>query len=73
MTVLVIYVLLVAVFEAIICMVGIALDKVVPSGWNIIVAMGLFFSVLALMWPVAVFITERFFVGEKSDSRAAAR
>ncbi len=73
MAVLVIYVLLVALFETIIFMAGIALDTVIPAGWNIIVAMAMFFGVLWAVWPLAVFVTERFFVGEKADSRAPAR
>jgi hypothetical protein len=59
MTVLIVYVLLVAFFEIMICFIGIAVDSVVPSGWNLIVAMAMFFAVLAVMWPVAVYITER--------------
>ncbi len=72
MTVLIIYVLLVAAFETAVFAVGIAVDSMIPTGWNVIVAMIMFFGVLWLMWPVAVFITERWFVGSKDDSRAHA-
>lgn len=72
MTVLIIYVLLVAVFEAVVFVAGIALDSVVPAGWNMIVAMAMFFSVLWIMWPIAVFITERWFGQASRDSRAHA-
>jgi hypothetical protein len=61
MMVMVVYVLLVAVGEVIAVGIGLMLDTTVPQGWSIIVAMVLFFGVFALMWPIAVFITERFF------------
>lgn len=63
MVVIAIYVLLVVLGQVVAVTLGIFLDKTVPSGWSIIVAMGLFFGVFALMWPVAVFITERWFSG----------
>jgi hypothetical protein len=70
MTVLVIYVLLVAVFEMMVFLVGIAADAIIPSGWNLMLAMGMFLGVLWVMWPVAVYITERWFAGSaKSDAR----
>ena len=59
MTVLIVYVLLVAIFEVVVFFAGVALDTMVPAGWNVIVAMLMFFSVLALAWPIAVFVTER--------------
>jgi hypothetical protein len=59
MTILIVYVLLVALFEGIVCFVGMAIDTIVPSGWNLIVAISMFFIVLAVMWPVSVYITER--------------
>jgi hypothetical protein len=61
MTVLIIYVLLVAIFEVVIVMVGLAVDSVVPPGWNVMVAVTMFFAVIWGMWPVAVYITERWF------------
>jgi hypothetical protein len=61
MVVIIIYVLLVLVGEVVAVSLGIFLDKTVPAGWSIIVAMGLFFGVFAVMWPVAVFVTERWF------------
>jgi hypothetical protein len=59
MTVLIVYVVLVAICEVAVFFAGVALDTVVPTGWNVIVAMTMFFAVLWLVWPVAVFITER--------------
>jgi hypothetical protein len=63
MTVLTIYVVLVAIFEVIIVAVGLAVDSVVPAGWNVMVAVTMFFAVIWGMWPVAVYITERWFNG----------
>jgi hypothetical protein len=63
MTVLTIYVLLVAIFEVVIVMVGLAVDTVVPPGWNVMTAVMMFFAVIWGMWPVAVYITERWFNG----------
>ena len=73
MTVLVVYVVLVAILEVVVFYVGVALDSVVPSGWNVIVAMTMFFAVLALVWPVAVYITERWLstAAAKGNARAA--
>jgi hypothetical protein len=70
MTALVVYVLLVAVFQTIVFVVGVMLDTVVPAGWNVIVAMLMFFAVLAVMWPVAVYITERWLMSEPSAKGA---
>jgi hypothetical protein len=61
MAVLIIYVLLVILSETIIIMVGLAADSVVPAGWNVILAMAMFFGAIGAMWPIAVFITERWF------------
>jgi hypothetical protein len=71
MTVLVVYTVLVAIFETIICFVGIAIDAIVPSGWNLIIAMVMFFAVLAVMWPVSVFITERWLMPAEHGKHAA--
>jgi hypothetical protein len=64
MIVMIVYVVLVAAGEAVAVGIGSMLDKYIAAGWSMIVAMGLFFGVIALMWPVAVFITERWFVRE---------
>jgi hypothetical protein len=73
MTVLIVYVLLVAILEIAVFFAGIALDTVVPSGWNVIVAMTMFFAVLALVWPVAVYVTEQWLTpaGAKDAHRSA--
>jgi hypothetical protein len=70
MTVLVVYVLLVAVFEVFVVILGIAVDSIVPAGWNVVTAMVMFFAVIWGMWPVSVYITERWFDRpEKSAAR----
>ena len=61
MTVLIIYVSLVAFFEVVIVIVGLAVDSVVPAGWNVMTAVMMFFAVIWGMWPVSVYITERWF------------
>jgi hypothetical protein len=70
MTVLAVYVLLVALFETIICFVGIVVDSVVPSGWNLIIAMAMFFLVLGVMWPISVLITERWLMPAEHGKHA---
>ena len=70
MTVLIVYVLLVAIFEVVVFFVGVALDAVLPAGWNVIAAMVMFFSVLALVWPIAVYITERWLISEEAAKSA---
>jgi hypothetical protein len=72
MTVLIVYTVLVLVFETLVFTVGIALDSVVGEGWNLILAMVMFFGVIALMWPVAVFITERWLVSAQSAKHGHA-
>ena len=71
MTVLIVYVLLVTVFEIGVFFLGVAIDQVVPSGWNLLIAMAMFFGVIALMWPVAVFITERWLMPAEAAKQAA--
>jgi hypothetical protein len=62
MIVMIIYVLLVAAGEVVAFFIGQALDPLVPAAWSLIFAMALFFGVIAAMWPVSVWITERWFV-----------
>jgi hypothetical protein len=72
MTVLIVYVLLVAVLEIAVFFAGVALDSLVPTGWNVIVAMTMFFGVLALAWPVAVYVTEHWLSGAAKDNTRRA-
>jgi hypothetical protein len=73
MTVLIVYVVLVAILETAIFFAGTALDTVVPAGWNVIVAMTMFFAVLALVWPVAVYVTETWLTPNAAkDARRSA-
>jgi hypothetical protein len=62
MIVMIIYVVLVAVGQVVAFFVGQAIDPWLPSAWSLVVAMVLFFGVIAAMWPVAVWITEKWFV-----------
>ena len=62
MVIMIVYVLLATAGEVVAVSLGMLLDNVVPDGWNMIVAMALFFGVIFAMWPVAVFVTERWFM-----------
>jgi uncharacterized membrane protein len=53
-----IYVVLVIVGEVIAVMVGLSLDETFPT-LSLPIALSLFFSVLAVMWPVAILIHDR--------------
>jgi hypothetical protein len=70
MTVLIVYCLLVLAGEVIVFLVGITADQVVPGGWNLILAMAMFFAVIAFMWPLAVFITERWLMPRETTQQA---
>jgi hypothetical protein len=61
MQVMIVYVLLVMVGETAAFGVGTVLDKYVPN-FSMILFMGLFFGVLALSWPIAVMMTEKWFM-----------
>ena len=60
MRLLIAYVLLVVAGEFVAIQLGFYLDRAFPA-FSLPIALGLFFSVLGLMWPVAVYITERWF------------
>jgi hypothetical protein len=62
MIIMIVYVALVAIGEVLAFGLGTALDNVVPDGWNMIVAMALFFGVIWAMWPAAVYVTERWLI-----------
>jgi hypothetical protein len=62
MIVMIIYVLLVIVGQVVAFFVGQIVDAMIPPAWSLIFAMVLFFSVIAAMWPAAVWITEKWFV-----------
>jgi hypothetical protein len=62
MIVMIVYVLLVAIGEVLAFFIARAFDSVVPSAWSMIFYMTLFFGVIWGVWPVAVWITERWFV-----------
>ncbi len=73
MTVLIVYVVLVAVGEVAAFFVAQAFDTLVPAAWSMIFYMGLFFGVIWAAWPAAVFITEKWFVSPEKVSRDAKR
>jgi hypothetical protein len=58
MQVMIVYVLLVFVAEVAAFGVGTVLDRVVPA-FSMILYMVLFFGILAVCWPIAVMITEK--------------
>jgi hypothetical protein len=72
MAVLIIYVLLVAVLEVIVVFVGIAADSFLPAGWDLVFAMTMFFGVIFGAWPIAVLITERWFISDTPLVRSQA-
>ena len=73
MTVIIVYVLLVAVGQFVAFFVAQAFNSVVPSAWSMIFYMGLFFGVIWAAWPIAVAVTEKWLVRPKSVSGAARR
>lgn len=62
MIVMIVYVLLVVAGQFIAFFVGQAFDALVPASWSMVFYMGLFFGVIWAMWPVAVWVTEKWFV-----------
>lgn len=70
MRLMLVYALLVIVGEIAAVELGLYLDAVVPS-FSLPIALALFFSVLVFMWPVAVFITERWLMGKETDAAKA--
>jgi len=65
----VVYVLLVILGEIAAVQLGLYLDSAVPS-FSLPIALALFFSVLVVMWPIAVFITERWLMSKDSEAKA---
>jgi hypothetical protein len=58
MRLLVVYVLIVIAVELVAVQIGLYLDHVFPA-FSVPLALGLFFAVLGLGWPVAVYVTDR--------------
>lgn len=73
MIVMIVYVLLVVAGQVLAFLLGTVVDRMVPSGWSMIAYMGLFFSVLGIAWPIAVFITERWFVKDPAAGAGEAK
>ncbi len=70
MRLMVVYALLVILGEIAAVELGLYLDGVLPS-LSLPIALALFFSVLVVMWPIAVFVTERWLLGKESDAAKA--
>ena len=66
MIVMIVYVLLVAVGEVVAFFICQAVDSFIPSAWSMIVYMAMFFGTIWAMWPLAVYVTERWLT--KSES-----
>jgi hypothetical protein len=58
MRLLVVYVLIVVAVELLAVQIGLYLDQAFPA-FSLPLALGLFFAVLGLGWPIAVYITDR--------------
>jgi hypothetical protein len=59
MTVMFVYVALVAIGEVIAFFIAQAVDPLIPAAWSMIFFMALFFGVIWAAWPIAVRITEK--------------
>ena len=57
MWILIVYILIVVIGEAVVVGIGLALDRTFPLA-SLPVSLTLFFAVLALGWPLAVRLTE---------------
>ena len=66
MIVMIVCVLLVAVGEVAAFFVARAFDSLVPAAWSMIFYMALFFGVIWGAWPIAVRITEKWFVSPEA-------
>jgi len=73
MIVMIVYVLLVAVGECAAFFVAQGFDSLVPAAWSMIFYMALFFGVIWAAWPIAVRITEKWFIKPETVSRDAKR
>jgi hypothetical protein len=60
MRLMVVYIVLLVIGEFIAVRLGLYLDGVMPA-LSLPIALGLFFSVLVAMWPLAVALSDRFF------------
>ena len=69
MILMVVYVGLVVVAELIAFVIAQIVDPIVPATWSMLVFMGLFFGVLWLAWPLAVYITEKWLIPAEEAAR----
>lgn len=73
MIVMIVYIVLVAIGEVTAFMVCQALDNYIPSAWSMIVYMISFFGVIWAAWPLAVLITDKWFVSDATAHPKAAK
>ena len=73
MTVIVVYVLLVAIGEVAAFFVAHGFDSLVPAAWSMVFYMGLFFGVIWGAWPLAVLVTEKWLVKPQVPGGEAKR
>ena len=62
MTVIIVYIAVVAIGEVAAFFLAQAFDAMVPAAWSMIFYMALFFGVIWGAWPIAVFITEKWLI-----------
>ena len=58
MQLLIVYVAFVVAADLVAIQIGLVFDRVMPS-LSLPIALGMFFAVFGLMWPLAVYVTER--------------
>lgn len=73
MTVMFVYVALVAVGEVIAFFIARAFDPLIPAAWSMIFFMTLFFGVIWAAWPIAVRITEKWLMKSEEAPSGHAR
>jgi len=62
MTVMLVYVAIVAIGQVLAFVVARAFDGFVPAAWSMVFYMALFFGVIWAAWPIAVRLTEKYLV-----------
>lgn len=73
MTVILVYLALVALGQFIAFFAAQLFDTVVPAAWSMVFYMTLFFGVIWAAWPIAVAVTEKWFVKESVPGHGHAR
>jgi len=73
MTVIIVYIAVVAIGQVLAFFFAQAVDTIVPAAWSMIFYMALFFGVIWGAWPVAVFFTEKWLIKSDAPDRTAKR